>query len=253
MTLKMILSGNTYDVKEALKVPPHKFDYNPQFKNWSRTVESIDDGVSLLAPIEEKLTEAGVRVAAFKSVNGLDRLVWWKDFGRVRENRGNEDEGVPVPSVPTVPNDLSIGQVITGAQTGRISSGSVSSQPASRERVIRIPQWLARELGVATAIRGEITEEARRDVSLRGNNYNAQYIHVLGHNEVGNTDRCHRCHRPLTHPVSRVVGYGPECCEALGISRRVDMNDLNNVELLDRLIREQRVDVWIPRRYCAVR
>jgi hypothetical protein len=36
---------------------------------------------------------------------------------------------------------------------------------------------------------------------------------------VGQSDRCHRCSRPLTDPVSQMLHYGPECCKDLGISR----------------------------------
>ena len=114
------------------------------------------------------------------------------------------------------------------------------------EVVLTIPRWLAIDRGCAKKLRGHIVAKERRQVEIRGAVREIWCYHFIGHNEIGNTEACHRCGRRLTHPVSRVVGYGPECCSRLGISRRVDMNDLNNVETMTQLIMSQNVDVWLP-------
>lgn len=123
-----------------------------------------------------------------------------------------------------------------------VSDGGVGTQVS-----IEIPRWLANSRGCSRRLVGHLVRAEYRDYEdSRGNTRRAKMYRFIGHNSIGNTTTCHRCSRELTHPVSQVVGYGPECCARLGISRRVNMNDVDNVELMTRLIMEQGVDIWLP-------
>ncbi len=77
------------------------------------------------------------------------------------------------------------------------------------ENTINLPQWLARENGINRVV--AVEEQVK---TTRG----AVVLKVKPVFDEG-ADACYRCGRELTHPVSRVVGYGPDCSEMLGLGR----------------------------------
>lgn len=47
----------------------------------------------------------------------------------------------------------------------------------------------------------------------------ATHVTLSGHADARRHDVCARCGQPIEHPVSLLVGFGPVCCEKLGIPR----------------------------------
>lgn len=233
--LKVVLSGNTYEVKETLKSPEFSFRYNAIHKNWEKQLNSPENADALRSRLRSVLSSAGVRAAAFDAQT--KRLVWWEDFGRVRqiEDSGEDErEGAR-----------------TNSETAEVQSHTTGQQDSTMaEETIHIPLWLARRLNCAATLVGQIVETAYREIQTSRGLRRLRCYHFVGRNAIGGTDRCHRCHRPLTDPVSRIVGYGAECCRILGVSRRIDMNDESNAAEVEQIIRSQRVDVWIPTGSC---
>jgi len=70
---------------------------------------------------------------------------------------------------------------------------------------VEIPVWLAKKNGIPTAMKGEVEAETEKAILFSGNGFAEKRVH------------CMRCGRELTHPSSRLVGYGPTCCGYLGI------------------------------------
>lgn len=287
--LRCFMSGNTFNVKEAIKSRGFKFDAGK--KNWTKDALTLTIIQSALEEIEADLERAGIRVSVCKVASNPAeaRLVWWKDYGRVsakmlaRDREGEDDMpmsgtinlgsgsvrlatgeilGVSNVQVHTEPRlDANCNLTQHGAMSGRVNVGSMrvetpnhaaaainNRNPEGEEIVIEIPLWLARQLNCSRVLRGrwvgsaEMREYTRRDGTTR----RAYQRHFVGGNEIGGTERCYRCGRHLTDPVSRAVGYGQECCRSIGVSRRVNMDDINNIRVMDELIRAQVVDVWIP-------
>jgi hypothetical protein len=113
----------------------------------------------------------------------------------------------------------------------------VTPDPATLPTVvITIKSWLARERKLSTVMEGVILHET------------AKAIRFKGHVAIRETVTCLRCGRELEHPISRLVGYGPICCERLGIDRP-DYETMTEEELevlRGRLIAVE-VEDWFPR------
>lgn len=99
---------------------------------------------------------------------------------------------------------------------------------------VRLRQWIARE-----------RELASRVVEVRVLRTTAKAIQVEGHASTGASNQCHRCGREIHEQVSRLLGYGPICCEKLGIPRDFDEEQ---VEELRRSIEQTtQFSAWLPR------
>ena len=70
---------------------------------------------------------------------------------------------------------------------------------------VKIANWLATKENIPIYMTGEIKAETVKAVLFSGRGYIEAATHCL------------RCDRPLTHPISLQVGYGPTCSEKLGI------------------------------------
>jgi superfamily II DNA or RNA helicase len=60
---------------------------------------------------------------------------------------------------------------------------------------------------------------------------------------------CHRCGLYIKNPVSVVIGYGPDCCEHLGIHRPAndEWTEEQKDEIRQRIAETSAVEVWLPR------
>ena len=97
---------------------------------------------------------------------------------------------------------------------------------------LEIPKWLAMNEKLPRFLEGKIIAETEKGLLFEGCGVIEKSIHCL------------RCGRELTHTVSRVVGYGPCCCERLGIPRP----DLEDAEILAQQLREATaVRRWFPK------
>jgi hypothetical protein len=116
-------------------------------------------------------------------------------------------------------------------------TATVTPDPATLPTVvITVKTWLARERKMSTVMEGAILRETAKAVQFKG------------HVAVRETVTCLRCGRELEHPISRLVGYGPICCERLGIDRP-DYETMTEEELevlRGRLIAVE-VEDWFPK------
>jgi len=100
--------------------------------------------------------------------------------------------------------------------------------------VVKVPGWLARREGYAsTELEGEVLRETDRAILLRGSAV------------VRESDRCLRCGREITNPVSRLAGYGPWCSDELGIPRDFSEDEVEQIREAVKV--RTRVEVWLPR------
>lgn len=98
--------------------------------------------------------------------------------------------------------------------------------------IVNIPRWLAKSEGLPQVLEGEVKAETTRGILFEGTAL------------VAPTSTCYRCGKTLTHPVSLLVGYGPECCGLLGIERP-NLNDA--VELTQQIRTATVVSRWFPK------
>lgn len=97
---------------------------------------------------------------------------------------------------------------------------------------IELPRWLAMSETLPRHLVGTILEETQKGVLFKGCAL------------VEASISCHRCGRELTNPASRVVGYGPTCCTALGIP----YPDLDDAKILAQQLREATaIQRWFPK------
>lgn len=102
---------------------------------------------------------------------------------------------------------------------------------------IQIKRWIMREKGLASsALDAEIKAITPRAVLVEATA------------TLDPADHCHRCGREITHPGSRLIGYGPDCAEKLGMSRpEIDALDADTIEhVRTRLRTEGTFEGWIP-------
>jgi SNF2 family DNA or RNA helicase len=97
---------------------------------------------------------------------------------------------------------------------------------------LKIPFWLANIENLAMELEGEVLGETSKAILVEGTMV------------LGPSINCRRCGRDLTHPASRVVGVGPECCEHWGISRP----DYDHAVELNELLKEKmKFKRWFPK------
>lgn len=74
-------------------------------------------------------------------------------------------------------------------------------------------------------------------------------IYVYGHGTVEGAVRCIRCGRALTHPVSRLVGIGPECGQHFWDESVLGPYGFTeeHAARLKQMVAEVKVDQWIPK------
>lgn len=102
---------------------------------------------------------------------------------------------------------------------------------------ITLPQWIARENNITrdVVVEGVVKETARAMVLKMRPVYSAGANH------------CHRCYRELTHPVSRLVGFGPECCAQMGIPRPPDEYAENWIQEAEKVLGDITYELQIPK------
>lgn len=104
---------------------------------------------------------------------------------------------------------------------------------------IHIPQWLMKSNGFASRkLTGVVLRTTDRGIQVRA--------HAL----VREADNCHRCGREIDNPASRLVGYGPDCSEKLGIPR--DFPDEMLAEVIRRATVASTVECWLPLSHVTV-
>ena len=101
---------------------------------------------------------------------------------------------------------------------------------------IEIKSWLARENGVGKVIEGEIKAETDKAFLFKG------------HSSVEKRTHCNRCGRELTHPSSKIIGFGPTCCEKIGVEWP-DKSELSEeeIESVKNEIINKHVEFWLPK------
>ena len=104
---------------------------------------------------------------------------------------------------------------------------------------VELKGWLAREHAVSKVLQGDILQET------------AKGIYFKGHCAVRASSFCLRCGRELTHPVSLVVGYGPECCSRLGIPWEVETTE--QIEAVKKQLLAKTWEGWLPKSKTEIR
>jgi len=90
-------------------------------------------------------------------------------------------------------------------------------RPGAKIRV-RVPQWFALKNDLAS-------REWEGEVKV----VTAKAIRIHGHVSVRETSTCLRCGRLIENPVSVFIGYGPICCEKLGIPRDFSKEEIAEI------------------------
>ncbi len=107
-----------------------------------------------------------------------------------------------------------------------------NGKPIEENVIVEIPRWLASQHGISKVLKGDIIVETQKAYLLKGSAV------------AQPSDTCLRCGLTLTHPISLLVGYGPECCEKLGI---VWDADEKNIKKLKKKIEEIKYEGWLPK------
>lgn len=100
----------------------------------------------------------------------------------------------------------------------------------------RLPLWLATSERLSQIIEGDVTRSTEKG------------LFIVGHAAVMAGTKCLRCGRELVNPISLRVGYGPICCESLGIDRSI-FDSCSPEELSRRIIEQTKFERWFPRKY----
>lgn len=116
---------------------------------------------------------------------------------------------------------------------------SVVPNPIDRNKTYRfkVGEWARRECSLPTYFVGRVLAES------------AKAVYVYGRGPSEPMSVCCQCGRKLTHPVSILVGIGPECGghywdeSVLGPYGMTE----EHVERLRQMVRDIRVDGWIPK------
>lgn len=98
---------------------------------------------------------------------------------------------------------------------------------------LEIRPWLAVDRGLASReVEGEIVGRT------------AKAVHFVGTAVVRESARCLRCGQTIDNPVSRLIGYGPICCAALGINWSGDPDEIAAVR--EAVKQTVTIDTWLP-------
>lgn len=104
---------------------------------------------------------------------------------------------------------------------------------------VALPKWLARKLALGTSeIQGVVETETSKAVL------------VAGYASTRESEYCHNCGREITHPVSKLVGYGPDCSEHLGIPRPEKLTAEMIAAVRDSVQKRTAFKQWLPKSQC---
>ncbi|OPL09787.1 MAG: hypothetical protein AVO34_05065 [Firmicutes bacterium ML8_F2] len=106
---------------------------------------------------------------------------------------------------------------------------------------IILPHWLSRKLKVTPILRGRITKETQKGIYFQGT--------IV----PSSSDTCFRCGRELLNPLSRRVGYGPQCRKAMGICEKEIWDNKTLEEKLKRQLSSVKYSGWLPKKKVQVR
>jgi SNF2 family DNA or RNA helicase len=111
----------------------------------------------------------------------------------------------------------------------------VAVKPTMEQKaIIKVPSWLVYKLNLASGLmEGVITRETERA------------IYFVGHATVRPSQFCHRCGKEIKNIESRAAGYGPDCCEKLGIPREFSPEDLTWIR--QAIAQRTQVELWMPK------
>src|SRR6056297_1647095 len=70
---------------------------------------------------------------------------------------------------------------------------------------VKLAKWLAIKNSISQEMSGTIKAETEKAVLFNGKAYAKETTHCL------------RCGRELTHPSSKLVGFGQVCCKKIGV------------------------------------
>ena len=99
---------------------------------------------------------------------------------------------------------------------------------------IFVKKWFADKNGLSASMDGDILRETDKAVYFKG------------HMSVDAPVVCGRCGLELTHPISRLIGIGPTCCEHLGIPRpSEDEMDIEGIK--EQLKARTAYEGWLPK------
>ena len=100
---------------------------------------------------------------------------------------------------------------------------------------VKVPSWLAKKRGTGILLKGTIEAETQKAVLLEGKTVSQKSINCL------------RCGRELTHPSSKLVGFGPTCCEKLGVEwpDKEELSDSEIAAVKEKI--EKDFKEWLPK------
>jgi SNF2 family DNA or RNA helicase len=105
----------------------------------------------------------------------------------------------------------------------------------------KVPRWMAQDKGLPTCSY-ELIEVVR--ISKSG-----KAALLKGTPVKRGSEHCHRCGRKIDHPVSRMVGFGPDCCAAIGIPRPGRDEAEVWVQMALEYLSDIVIEEWIPMKY----
>lgn len=101
---------------------------------------------------------------------------------------------------------------------------------------VSLPNWLAKKNGLPMVMEGFVEAETEKAILFNGQAFAEERIHCL------------RCGRELTHPSSRLVGFGPICSDYIGVKWPTE-GELTpeQIEQVKAKIREIVYVGWLPK------
>lgn len=101
---------------------------------------------------------------------------------------------------------------------------------------VKLPQWLAEAKGLP------------RYVEIYGvHQTTAKAAMVDMRHVIRGSDNCHRCGRDIANEASKLVGFGPDCCELLGIPRPEVADAAHYLETAQAVLGQKTWRLWVPR------
>lgn len=100
---------------------------------------------------------------------------------------------------------------------------------------VTISKWLAKKRGMPLEVTGEVEAETQKAILLTGRWKAKKRTH------------CNRCGRELTHPASIEVGFGPVCCQRLGIAWPEGEISDETIKTIKEKIESVTFEEWLPK------
>ncbi len=105
-----------------------------------------------------------------------------------------------------------------------------------KKNKVKLPRWLAIKNSISQYMVGEVKGETEKAILFSGKAYAEERTH------------CMRCSKVLTHPSSKLLGYGPICCDKLGINwpnkEKLSEEEIQSVK---KKIEEIDWEGWLPK------